>query len=100
MRGFGLLHVLGALVFTALLGLYGIPDDRLPPKWTAPRSLARQGLTNVLAPWVVPGGAPPSEESAGLMRRMIEERYEDSIASLEQERTRLQALLKSKESQG
>ena len=100
MRGFWLLHLLGALVFTVLLGLYGIPDDRLPPKWTAPRGLAREGLTNLLAPWVVPGGAPPSEESAGLMRRIIEEKYEDSIASLEQERNRLQAQLKSKERQG
>lgn len=100
MRGFWLLHLLGALVFTALLGLYGAPDDRLPPKWTAPRSLAREGLTHVLAPWVVPEGVPPSKDSIELMRRMIEEKYEDSIASLEQERTRLQAQLKAKESQG
>lgn len=100
MHRFWIMHLIAALVFTTLLGLYSLPDDQLPPRWVGPRSGARDGLTTLLAPWLAPQGAPPSEDSLELMRRMIQEQYENSITRLERERTRLQKQLEQKEKQG
>ena len=100
MKGFWLLHLTGALVFAGLLALYTLPDESLPPNLTGPRNDVRDGLTTGLAPWVAARGTSPSEESAELMRQMIREKYEDSLAQLELKRDRLQKQLREKEKSG
>ena len=97
MKGFWVLHIAGALLFAALLGLYLAPDAQLPQRLVSPRSRARAGLTGALAPWVAPQGAPPSEESVQLMRQMVREKYEDRIEQLERTRASLRQQLREKE---
>ena len=97
MKGFWILHLLGALLFSALLGLYSFPEERLPPKWAAPRSRACEELTSLLAPWTASEGAVPSQENVDLMRQMIQEKYEESMSRLEQQRDRLQKQLDQQE---